>query len=44
LAGLDRVERKVYDGLRHETLNEPEGPQVAADIVAWVDRQLEDLS
>jgi alpha-beta hydrolase superfamily lysophospholipase len=44
LAGLDRVERKVYDGLRHETLNGPEGPQVAADIVAWVDRQLEDLS
>jgi alpha-beta hydrolase superfamily lysophospholipase len=34
------VERRVYEGLRHETLNEPEGPEVVADIVAWLDRQL----
>lgn len=30
------VTRKVYPGLRHETLNEPEGPQVVADMVAWL--------
>ena len=30
------VTRKVYPDLRHETLNEPEGPQVAADIAAWI--------
>lgn len=30
------VERKVYDGLRHETMNEPEGPEVIADIIAWI--------
>jgi alpha-beta hydrolase superfamily lysophospholipase len=40
LGDLDCVERKVYDGLRHETLNEPEGPQVVADIVEWISRQL----
>ena len=40
---LPGVTRRVYPGLRHETLNEPEGPQVVADVIAWlreaVDRQ-----
>ncbi|MEO8228688.1 MAG: lysophospholipase [Chloroflexota bacterium] len=36
LAALPGVDRKVYPGLRHETLNEPEGPQVAADIAVWI--------
>lgn len=40
LADLDNVERTVYEGLRHETLNEPEGPEVVADLVAWLDGQL----
>ena len=30
----------LYDGLRHELFNEPSGPQVVADMVAWVDAQL----
>jgi alpha-beta hydrolase superfamily lysophospholipase len=30
------VNRHVYPGLRHETLNEPEGPQVVADVIAWL--------
>ncbi|MFI5262583.1 MAG: alpha/beta hydrolase [Candidatus Limnocylindrales bacterium] len=36
LGGLPGVERRPYPGLRHETLNEPEGPQVVADILAWL--------
>jgi acylglycerol lipase len=37
LGHLGCVQRKVYDGLRHETMNEPEGPEVVADIVAWIE-------
>ena len=33
---LPDVTRRVYPGLRHETLNEPEGPQVVADVIAWL--------
>ena len=40
LAGVASVERKLYPGLRHETHNEPEGPQVVADIIAWLDAQI----
>ena len=36
LATLPGVTRTVYPGLRHETLNEPEGPAVVADMVAWL--------
>ncbi|HEX6301969.1 MAG TPA: alpha/beta hydrolase [Acidimicrobiia bacterium] len=39
LGELDCVDRKVYEGLRHETMNEPEGPQVIADIVAWLEEK-----
>jgi alpha-beta hydrolase superfamily lysophospholipase len=34
--GLPGVTRRVYAGLRHETLNEPEGPQIVADVVDWL--------
>lgn len=40
LEGLPGVERRVYPGLRHETMNEPEGPRVVADIVAWLRERL----
>jgi hypothetical protein len=40
LATLPRVDRKVDPGLRHETLDEPEGPQVTADIAVWIGAQL----
>ena len=33
---LPGVTRRVYPGLRHETLNEPEGPLVVADVIAWL--------
>lgn len=32
---------RVYDGLYHEILNEPERDQVIADIVAWMDKRLD---
>lgn len=40
LAALPTVERRLYPKLRHETMNEPEGPQVVAEIIAWLDRHL----
>jgi alpha-beta hydrolase superfamily lysophospholipase len=40
LGHLPTVERRLYPKLRHETMNEPEGPQVVADIIAWIDRHL----
>ncbi len=36
LAAVPGVERRVLSGLRHETLNEPEGPAVVAGIVEWL--------
>lgn len=41
LGDLDCVERTVYEGLRHETLNEPEGPEVVADVIRWLNEQLD---
>ncbi|HHC08067.1 MAG TPA: alpha/beta hydrolase [Actinobacteria bacterium] len=40
LAAVETVERKLYPGLRHEPHNEPEGPEVLDDVVAWLDAQL----
>ncbi len=40
LGRLPGVSRRVYQGLRHECFNEPEGPQVVADIVAWLRTQV----
>ena len=34
--GMPGVTRSLYPGLRHETMNEPEGPQVVADVIAWL--------
>ncbi len=39
LAAIPGVERRVLPDLRHETLNEPEGPQVVAAIVEWLRAQ-----
>ena len=36
LAAVPGVERRVLPKLRHETLNEPEGPEVVAGIVEWL--------
>lgn len=40
LGDQPNVERRVYEGLGHEILNEPEGPQVVADIVAWINDRI----
>ena len=37
---LPNATRVVYDGLRHECLNEPEQDDVIAGIIAWLDQQL----
>jgi alpha-beta hydrolase superfamily lysophospholipase len=34
------VTRRVYQGLHHETHNEPSGATVIADTIAWIVRQL----
>ncbi len=36
LGRVPGVERRVLPNLRHETLNEPEGPEVVAQIVGWL--------
>jgi alpha-beta hydrolase superfamily lysophospholipase len=40
LGELPGVERRLYPGLRHEILNEPEGPEIVAEIVAWIDSKI----
>ncbi len=39
-AGHPGIERRVLPGLAHETFNEPEGPQVVADVAAWIGAHL----
>ncbi len=36
LAALPNVERRTYPGLRHELHNEPEGPQIIDEVIAWL--------
>ena len=36
LASLPNVERRTYPGLRHELHNEPEGPAIIDEIIAWL--------
>jgi acylglycerol lipase len=40
LESLEPVSRTVYEGLRHEILNEPEWEMVVGDIVKWVNERL----
>lgn len=44
LGNLPNVERRLYPTLRHEILNEPEGPEIVAAIAEWVRSQLEESS
>ncbi len=37
---LPNATRRVWDGLRHECFNEPEGPEVIAEMIAWIDANL----
>jgi len=40
LEGLPGVERRVLPNLRHEIFNEPEGPELVASVIEWIDGQL----
>lgn len=40
LGELPGFERRLYPQLRHEILNEPEGPEVVADIIDWLDDRI----
>jgi alpha-beta hydrolase superfamily lysophospholipase len=41
LEGRPNVTRRVYEGLHHETHNEPSGAAVVADTIAWIARQVD---
>lgn len=40
LATLANVERRVWDGLRHECFNEPEHDGVIDELLAWIEQSL----
>ncbi len=40
LEGRANVMRRVYEGLHHETHNEPSGAKVVADTIAWIVSQV----
>jgi len=40
LAALLGVTRRAYAGIRHELHNDPEGPRILADVIAWIDDRL----
>ena len=42
LEQLPNVTRRVWEGLRHECMNEPEHPEVIAEVVTWIDIQLDE--
>ena len=37
-AGLSRVTHRLYDGARHELVNETNRDEVTLDLIAWLDR------
>lgn len=41
LGELPAVERRLYPTLRHEVLNEPEGPEIVAEIAMWIKSSLD---
>jgi acylglycerol lipase len=44
LEQLPNVTRRVWDGLRHECLNEPEKVDVISEIITWLDGHLTSLA
>lgn len=41
LGDIVGVERRLYPAIRHELFNEPEGPDIVADVIAWIDQHLD---
>lgn len=44
LEGKGGVTRRVYDGMRHEMHNEPEGASILDDTVRWIENAIQDDS
>lgn len=42
LGQLKGVERRLYPKLRHEIFNEPEGPELIAEVIDWINKHLID--
>ena len=40
LGDLPGFERRLYPELRHEILNEPEGPAIVTEIIAWINARI----
>lgn len=40
LGSLPAVERRFYRHLRHEILNEPEGPEIVTEVIDWISARL----
>lgn len=40
LAELPGFERRLYPSLRHEILNEPEGPDLVREMIDWIDARI----
>jgi acylglycerol lipase len=40
LEAIPGVTRRTYAGIRHELHNEPEGPAILGDVIAWIDAQV----
>lgn len=40
LGDIKGVERRLYPKLRHEIFNEPEGPDLVAEVLEWIDMNL----
>ena len=44
LEGLPGVTRRVLPHLRHEVFNEPEGEDIVASVIEWIDEQLSSIA
>jgi alpha-beta hydrolase superfamily lysophospholipase len=41
LGDLPEAERRLYPSLRHETHNEPEGPEVVSAVIEWMRKRIQ---
>ena len=41
-AGQREVDVRIYDGMRHEILNEKDGPRVMGDVLSWICAHLDE--
>lgn len=40
LAELDNVDRRIWEGVRHEAFNEPEQAEVMGEMIEWLEAQI----